>query len=180
MATDRLEIKKVTIRERAPSVEQMKAMSVLIETSAGSIKLQLLPETAPTTVRSYVRNVKAGLYDGTSFYRVSQKYYMEAGNLGDWPQDSSNRKRFFSLWPTPFEKSDVKHVRGTVSMRQIEPGSLKWYFFVISQDNPALDGRHVPFAKVVEGLDVVDKIAETEVDGDKPKQPIVIKRISVQ
>lgn len=179
MASERLEIKKITIREKTPTVEQMKAMSALIETSLGNIKLQLLADIAPTTVRAFVRYVKSGLYDGTSFFRVSQKYYMEAGNLADWPQDSPNRKRFFSLWPTPFEKSDVKHVRGTVSMRQVEPGSLKWYFFMISQDNSALDGRHVPFAKVVEGLDVADKIAEVEVDGDKPKQPITIKKISI-
>lgn len=180
MASDRIEIKKASIRERTPTVEQMKAMSAVIETSLGSIKIELLADSAPLTARAFVRYAKSGMYDGTSFYRVSQKYYMETGNLADWPQDSPNRNRFFSLWPTPFEKSDVKHVRGTVSMRQIEAGSLKWYFFIISQDNPALDGKHVPFARVIEGLEVIDRIAAAEVDGDKPKERISIKRISVQ
>lgn len=179
VAADRIEIKKITIRERTPTLDQMKAMRATIETSLGAVKLQLLPEGAPHTARAFVQYARAGLYEGTTFFRVSQNYYMEVGYLGDWPQDSANRKRQFSLWPIPAEKNDVKQERGTVSMRQGADGTTSWYFFVISKDNPALDGKHVPFAKVVEGLDVVDKIAEAEVDGDKPKQRIEIKKITV-
>jgi len=180
VAAERIEIKKVTIREKTPTLEQMKAMRATIETSLGALKLQLAPESAPNAARAFVRYSRAGLYDGTTFYRVSQKYYMEAGYLGDWPQDSPNRKRQFSLWPIPAEKSELKQERGTVSMRQGADGATSWYFFVISKDNPALDGKHTPFAKVVEGLEVLDKIAEAEVDGDKPKQRIEIKKITVQ
>ena len=179
-AVDRIEIKKVTIREKAPTVDQMKAMRATIETSLGVIKLQLAPDAAPNTARAFIRYVRAGLYDGATFFRVSQNYFLEVGYLGDWPQESPNRKRQFSLWPIPAEKSDIKQERGVVSMRQGADGTTTWYFFVISRDNPALDGKHVPFAKVVEGLDVIDKIAEAEVEGDKPKQRIEIKRITVQ
>lgn len=180
VAADRIEIKKVTIREKTPTVEQMKAMRATVETSLGNIKLQLLPVAAPGTARAFVRYARAGLYDGVTFFRVSQKYYLEAGYLGDWPQDSPNRKRQFSLWPVQAEKSDVKQERGTVSMRQAADGTTSWYFFAISRDNPALDGKHVPFAKIVEGLDVLDKIADTEVDEDKPKQRIEIRKITLQ
>ncbi|HEU4390418.1 MAG TPA: peptidylprolyl isomerase, partial [Blastocatellia bacterium] len=180
LANERIEIKKVTIRPKTPSVDEMKGMSALIETSVGNIKLQLLPEVSPNTVRQFILYAKTGMYDGTSFYRVSQKYYLEAGNLGDWPADSPNRKRFFSLWSIPFEKNDYKQVRGTVSMRQIDEGWTRWYFFIINQDNEALNGKTVPFGKVVEGLDVVDKIAASEVDGDKPKQRIDIKKVTIQ
>lgn len=180
VAADRIEIKKVTIREKTPTLDQMKPMRATIETSLGAVKLQLLPESAPNTARSFVRFARAGLYDGATFFRVSQKYFIEVGYLGDWPQDSPNRKRQFSLWPVPAEKSDVKQERGVVSMRQAQDGTTSWYFFILSRDNPALDGKHVPFAKVIEGLDIVDKIAETEVDGDKPKQRIEIKKISLQ
>ena len=180
VASERIEIKKVTIREKTPTVEQMKAMKITIETSLGNLKLQLVPDRVPNTARAFVHYAKAGLYDGTSFFRISQKYYLEVGYLGDWPQDSPNRKRQFSLWPIPAEKSDVKQERGTVSMRQAADGTTSWYFFVISKDNPALDDKHVPFAKVTEGLEVLDKIAEAEVEGDKPKQRIEIKKISVQ
>jgi cyclophilin family peptidyl-prolyl cis-trans isomerase len=178
-AADRIEIKKVTIREKTPTLDQMKAMRATIETSLGVVKLQLSPELAPNTARAFVQYARAGLYEGTTFFRVSQKYFLEVGYLGDWPQDSANRKRQFSLWPIPAEKSDVKQERGTVSMRQGADGTTSWYFFVLSKDNPALDGKHVPFAKVIEGLDVVDKIADAEVDGDKPKQRIEIKKITV-
>jgi peptidyl-prolyl cis-trans isomerase B (cyclophilin B) len=180
-AVDRIEIKKVTIREKSPTVDQMKTMRATIETSLGVIKLQLAPDAAPNTARAFIRYVQVGLYDGTTFFRVSQNYFLEVGYLGDWPPDSPNRKqRQFSLWPIPAEKSDVKQERGVVSMRQGADGTTNWYFFVISRDNPALDGKHVPFAKVVEGLDVIDKIADAEVEGDKPKQRIEIKRITVQ
>ena len=158
----------------------MKDLRVSMETSLGNVKLQLMPEAAPNATRAFVRLARSGLYDGTTFFRVSQNYYLEVGYLGDWPQDSANRKRQFSLWPIPAEKNNVKQERGTLSMRQAADGTVSWYFFIISKDNPALDGKHVPVAKVVEGLDVIDKIAEAEVDGDKPKQRIEIKKITVQ
>lgn len=180
IASERIEIRKITIREKTPTVEQMKAMRATIETSLGTLKLQLTPESAPNTTRAFIQYARAGLYDGTTFFRVSQKYFLEVGYLGDWPQDSANRKRQFSLWPLAGEKSDVKQERGTVSMRLSADGTTSWYFFVISKENPALDGKHVPFGKVVEGLDVLDKIADTEVDGDKPKQRIEIKKITIQ
>jgi cyclophilin family peptidyl-prolyl cis-trans isomerase len=179
-ARERVEIKKVTLREKTPAPEQMKAMKATIETSLGNIKLQITPEGAPETARAFVRYARAGLYDGTAFSRVSQKYYLAGGYLDDWPADHANHKRFFSLWPIAFEKTEATHARGTVSMRQVEEGSTSWYFFIISKDNPGLDGKNVPFAKVVGGLDVVDKIAETEVDGDKPKQRVDIKRITIE
>jgi cyclophilin family peptidyl-prolyl cis-trans isomerase len=180
VATDRIEIKRVTIREKTPTLDQMKAMRATLETSLGTVKVQLLPESAPNAARAFIQHARAGLYEGTTFFRVSQNYFMEVGYLGDWPQDSPNRKRQFSLWPTPVEKSDVKQERGTVSMRQAADGTISWYFFIISKDNPALDGKHVPFGKVTEGLDVVDKIAEAQVDGDKPKQRIEVKKITIQ
>lgn len=180
VAAERIEIKKVTIREKTPALDQMKAMRATIETSLGNVKLQLLPESAPNTARAFVHYARAGLYDGTTVFRVSQKYFLEVGYLGDWPQESPNRKRQFSLWPVPAEKSDVKQERGVVSMRQAQDGTTSWYFFIISRDNPALDGRHIPFAKVIEGLDIIDKIADAEVDGDKPKGRIEIKKVTVQ
>jgi len=180
VANERIEIKKITIREKTPTVEQMKAMHATIETSMGNIKLQLLAESAPEAARAFIRNSRSGLYNGVTFFRVSQSYFMEVGYLDTWPQDSPNRKRIFSLWPSPAEKNSVKQERGTVSARQADDGTTGWYFFIISKDNPALDGKHVPFAKVVEGIEVVDKIAAAEVDGDKPKQRIEIQKITVQ
>lgn len=180
MATDRVEIKKITVREKSPTAEQMKAMKGTIETSLGPLKIELLAEAAPNSAREFVRYVKAGIYEGATFFRVSGKYYMEVGYLDTWPADSPNRKRYFSLWTMPAEKSEVKHVRGTISMRIAQDGTTNWYFFVISKDNPALDGKNVPFAKVVEGLELVDKIAEAELEGDKPKERIEIKKITIQ
>ncbi len=179
IANDRIEIKKIYLREKTPTVEQMKTMAALVETSLGNLKLQLTPESSPAAARSFVRYAKSGFYDGTTFFRISHKYFLEAGNALDWPQDSPNRKKIHALWPEPAGVSAVKQTRGAVSMRRA--GEATWqYFFIIAQDNPALDGQHVPFARVTEGLDVLDKIAAAEVEGDKPKQRIEIKRISIQ
>ena len=145
----------------------------------GSMKLQLLPDV-PNTVRNFVHNVRNGLYDGVSFFRVSQQYFLEIGYLDTWVPENPNRKRIFSLWPIPAEKSSQKQERGIISARQADNGTTSWYFFITSKDNPALDGKHVPFAKITDGLDVLDKIAAAEVDGDKPKQRIEIKKISIQ
>ena len=180
VASDRIEIKKISLRAKTPTVDQMKDMAVLIETSLGNLKLQLMPEAAPNSARSFVRYARSGFYDGTSIFRVSQKYFLEAGNPADWPQDSANRKRIHVLWPAPAEASAVKQTKGTVSMRKLSDGNTTHYFFIISEANPALDGLHVPFARVSEGLDVLDKIAAAEVDGDKPKQRIEIRKITVQ
>jgi peptidyl-prolyl cis-trans isomerase B (cyclophilin B) len=180
MLTDRVEISKVTIREKTPSVEQMKAMKVVMETSLGNMKFQLTPEAAPNAARRFLRCARSGMYDTLGFYRVSQKYFIEAGSLETWAAESPNRKRFFTLWPSSFEKNEVKATRGALFMRQIAEGQTSWYFFLIAADNPALDGKHAPIAKILDGLDVLDKIAATEVDGDKPKQKIEIKKITVE
>lgn len=180
MAAERIAITKVTIRQKTPTVDQMKVMKAAIETSLGTVTLQLLPEAVPNATRNFVRYARSGFYDGTTFFRVSQKYFLEAGYPGDWPQDSPNRKRIFSMWPIPFEKNEVKQIRGTVSIRQSQDGTAGFFFFALATDNPALDGKHAPFAKVVEGLDALDKIAAAEVEGDKPRQRIEIKKITIQ
>jgi peptidyl-prolyl cis-trans isomerase B (cyclophilin B) len=178
--TDRVEIKKVTIREKTPTLEQMKSMQATVETSKGNLKLQFTPEAAPNATRAFIRYARQGIYDGTAFFRISQKYFIDAGYTDTWAPDSPNRKRFFAYWPKPYETNDTKQLRGTLSMRQGTDGTTGVQFFIISKDNPALDGKHAPVAKITEGLDVLDKIAEAEVEADKPKERIEIKKITVQ
>jgi len=179
-ATERIEIKKLTIREKTPTADQMKGMHAMIETSLGNLKLVFTPEGGPNAARSFIRYARTGIYDGTAFYRVSQKYYLEAGQSADWPQDSANRKRLLSMWEIPFEPNTIKPLRGAASLRQMQGGTVGWDFYIIARDNPSLEGKDVPFAKVVDGLDVLDKIAAAEVEGDKPKQRIEIKKITVE
>src|SRR5262249_21995837 len=167
------------IREKTPTVDQMKGMHAVIETSLGNLRLEFTPDGAPNAARSFIRYARTGLYDGTAFYRVSQKYYLEAGQLADWPQDSPNRKRPLSVWETPFEQNTIKPGRGTASLRQMQGGAVGWDFYIIASDNSSLQGKDAPFAKVVDGLDVLDKIAATDVEGDKPKQRIEIKKITI-
>ncbi len=180
MISERIVIQKVTIREKTPTLEQMKAMTMTMETSLGNLKLQFTPEHAPNATRLFIRNARSGMYDETALHRVSQKYFIEGGSTETWPPESANRKRAFSYWPVPFEKNDGKHTRGTLLLRQTGEGLTFWYYALIATDNPGLDGKNSPIAKVVEGLDVLDKIAAVEVEGDKPKQRIEVKKITIQ
>jgi cyclophilin family peptidyl-prolyl cis-trans isomerase len=179
-ATERIDIKKVIIREKTPTVDQMKSMHALIETSLGSLKLEFTPEAAPNAARLFIRHARDGIYDGTAFYRVSQKYFLEAGRPADWPEGSPNRKRAFSVWNIPLEPNTLKPDRGTAALRQLTGKTVGLDFYIISVATPSLEGKDAPFAKVVDGLDVLDKIAAAEVDGDKPKERIEIKKISIQ
>src|SRR5262249_56488699 len=124
--TERITINKVIVREKSPTVEQMKTASATIETSLGNLKIQFLSDAAPNTTRSFIRNARSGLYDGTTFFRISQKYFVEGGYLGDWPQDSPNRKRIFSLWQMPAEKSEAKQTRGVISMTKGQHQTTAW------------------------------------------------------
>ena len=179
-ATERIEIKKVTIREKTPTTDQIKSMHALIETSLGNLKLEFTPEAAPNAARLFIRHAREGIYDGTAFYRVSQKYFLEAGQPADWPEGSPNRRRPFSIWNIPLEANNLKRDRGTAALRQLTGKTVGLDFYIISVATPSLDGQDAPFAKVVDGLDVLDKIAAAEVDGDKPKQRIEIRKISIQ
>ena len=138
VAAQRIEIKKVTVRDKTPTAEQMKSMQATVETSLGNIKLQITPDAAPNSARAFIRYAKSGMYDGTTFFRVSQNYFLEAGFVGDWPAESPNRNRFFNYFTNAFEKNAVNQVRGMASLRQAQDGTTSWYFFIISRDNPVL------------------------------------------
>ena len=180
IASQRVEIKKVTLREKTPTIEQMKNMSGVIETSMGSMKINFTPEGAPNTTRNFIRLAKSGLYDGTTISKISYKYFLVGGNPADWPKDSPNNLKHFSLWAVAPEITSVKHERGTLSMIAGRDGSTQFFFSLVTQGNSALDGKNIPVAIVVDGLDVLDQLAQSEVDGDIPKQRIEIKKITIQ
>ena len=161
--------------------------TVVVETSHGTINLQLEDEKAPKTVQNFLSYVDAGHYDGTVFHRIIDGFMAQGGGF----DESYNKK------PTkaPVENeafNGLKNTKGTVAMaRTSDPHSATAQFFINVSDNAFLDHKskngsewgYTVFGKVTSGMDVVDKIrgvktgAQGPFDKDAPLQPVVIRSI---
>ena len=155
---------------------------IIIEMENGKkIKIELYPEIAPISCENFEKLVKDGFYNGLTFHRVIPGFMIQGGcpegtGMGGpgWTikgEISSNG-----------DKNDLKHTRGVLSMaRSMMPDSAGSQFFIMHEDAPHLDGQYAAFGKVVEGMDVVDEIAETETDwGDKPVNPQIMKKVYIE
>ncbi|MBP1573435.1 MAG: peptidylprolyl isomerase [Oscillospiraceae bacterium] len=154
---------------------------VTIEMENGKkIKLELYPESAPITVANFEKLVKKGFYDGLCFHRVINGFMIQGGDPlgnGTGGADEDIKGEFAANGV----KNDIKHVRGVISMaRSMMPNSASSQFFIMHKDAPHLDGQYAAFGKVVEGIEVVDEIAEVATDfRDKPKVPQIMKKVTL-
>lgn len=161
------------------SVEKMAAQCVRLETEAGLIEMEMLPETAPETVRNFLNLAATGAFDTTTFSRVVKDFVIQGGNLSTsekWSQALLLR----SSRTIPDEPNAVKHVRGIISMaRPDTPNGTTTHFFILVSEAAQLDGTFAAFGRVTSGMDVVDQINHAPVDGEKPEKPVHIKRAVV-
>ena len=155
---------------------------VTFEMEDGSIiKAELYPEIAPNTVNNFISLVKKGYYDGLIFHRVIRGFMIQGGD----PQGTGMGGPGYSIkgeFTYNGFSNDLKHTPGVLSMaRTMMPNSAGSQFFIMHKDAPHLDGAYAAFGKVTEGMDVVDKIAETDTDyRDKPIVPQVMKKVTVE
>jgi cyclophilin family peptidyl-prolyl cis-trans isomerase len=161
------------------SVEKMAAQCVRLETEAGAIEIEMLPESAPESVRNFLNLAATGLLDTTTFSRVVKGFVVQGGNLSTgqkWNLDTAKR----AARKIPDEPSLVKHERGVVSMaRPDEPNSATTHFFILVGEAAQLDGKFSAFGRVTNGMDVVDAINQAEAENEKPAKPVVITRAVV-
>lgn len=154
---------------------------VVIELENGKqIKLELYPEKAPITVENFLKLVKDGFYDGLIFHRVIEGFMIQGGDPEGTGMGGAEEK-IKGEFEDNGVPNDIKHVRGVVSMaRSRNYDSASSQFFIVHKDAPHLDGQYAAFGKVVEGMDAVDEIAETETDyNDRPLKDIRMKRVYV-
>jgi peptidyl-prolyl cis-trans isomerase B (cyclophilin B) len=175
----------VDVTPRAPepfdraSVEEMAAQCVTFETDTGTFALEMLPEAAPETVRSFLNLAATGSFDTTTFSRVVTDFVVQGGNLSTSQKITPELARR-SRRTIPDEPSYLKHVRGIASMaRPTEPNSATTNFFILVTEAPFLDGKFSAFARVTSGMAIVDKINREPVEREKPIHPIRIKRATV-
>jgi cyclophilin family peptidyl-prolyl cis-trans isomerase len=161
------------------SVEKMAAQCVRLETAAGAIEIEMLPESAPESVRNFLNLAATGLLDTTTFSRVVKGFVVQGGNLSTgqkWNLETAKR----AARKIPDEPSLVKHERGIVSMaRPDEPNSATTHFFILVGEAAQLDGKFSAFGRVTNGMDVVDAINQAEAENEKPAKPVVITRALV-
>ncbi|HEV7892801.1 MAG TPA: peptidylprolyl isomerase [Pyrinomonadaceae bacterium] len=159
--------------------EQMSKQCVTLVTEEGSIEIEMLAEAAPESVRNFLNLSAAGAYDTTVFSRVVKGFIIQGGDLTTREKVTPELARRAAR-RVPDEPSEVKHVRGVVSMaRADEPDSATTHFFILAGDGPHLDGTFAAFGRVRSGMDVVDKINNGELDGEKPKKPVRLTRATV-
>ncbi|MDE3841159.1 peptidylprolyl isomerase [Bacillus methanolicus] len=177
---------------------------VEMETSMGTIKIKLFPEYAPKTVENFITHSENGYYNGLIFHRVIKDFMIQGGD------PKGNGTGGESIYGHPFEDefSDrLFNIRGALSMANAGPNTNGSQFFIVQNNSidpgmksqmeqagypeeiikayenggtPWLDFRHTVFGQVIEGMEVVDKIANTPTGlHDKPKEDVVINKITV-
>jgi len=179
IAKERIEITDITVRPRpAPApppfsqetTEELSQYRVVLETSKGNIVIEMLPEKAPNHVRHFLRLTSLGVYDKSAFHRIAPGFVIQAGDLNTRSQPVAQSAQRYIV-KIRAEISDVKHKAGIVSMaRGEEIDSALTSFFIVLGDQPALDGTYTVFGRVVEGMDVVEKIAATPAENERPKE----------
>lgn len=156
-------------------------MNIEIKMQDGGImRGELYPEIAPITVENFVKLIEENFFEGLVFHRVIKGFMIQGGGFtanGQHKSALSIKGEFASNGV----KNDLKHTRGVLSMaRTMVPDSASSQFFIMHQDAPHLDGEYAAFGKITEGLDVVDRIAETATDfSDAPVVPQVIEYIKM-
>ena len=155
---------------------------VTIEMENGDIiKAELYPEIAPNTVNNFISLIKKGHYDGIIFHRVISGFMIQGGDptgTGMGGPGYSIKGEFLRNGVA----NNLKHGRGVLSMaRAMSPNYAGSQFFVMHENSPHLDGQYASFGKVIEGIENVDKIANTRTDfQDRPRTPQVMKKVTVE
>ena len=155
---------------------------VTIEMENGDImKAELYPEIAPNTVNNFISLIQKGYYDGLIFHRVINGFMIQGGCPDGTGMGGPGYDIKGEFSQNGF-KNDLKHSEGVLSMaRTMIPDSAGSQFFIMHKNSPHLDGAYAAFGKVIDGMDVVNKIAETATDySDRPLQPQVMKTVTVE
>jgi cyclophilin family peptidyl-prolyl cis-trans isomerase len=188
VATERVEIRHVTIRDTPPpvpdpftteSVAELAAYRAILQTSAGPITIEMFAEKAPAHVRQFLRLAQAGVYDGMAFHRIAPGFVIQTGALASRTLPLTAKQQAI-VHPLQPEFNDTKHVKGIVSMAHgDDPASATTSFFICTGTSAALDNQYTAFGRVVDGMGVVDAIEGAPRDGETPVARIDLHTVKV-
>lgn len=144
----------------------------------GTIELELDSDVAPITVTNFINLVNSKFYDGLTFHRIIDGFMIQGGDpLGNGTGGSS--KTIKGEFSENGVNNTISHVRGVISMaRSSDYNSASSQFFIVQEDTTSLDGQYAAFGKVINGMDIVDRIAKVKVEDDngtvsKENQPVI-------
>lgn len=145
------------------------------------IKAELYPDIAPNTVNNFISLINSGFYNGLTFHRVIYNFMLQGG-CPDGTGMGGPGYHIKGEFSTNGFKNDLKHTEGVLSMaRTMIPDSAGSQFFIMHKDAPHLDGQYAAFGKVIEGMEIVNEIAECDTDfSDKPLDPQIMKAVTVE
>ncbi len=155
----------------------------VLDTSMGQITIEFFPNAAPKHVENFKTLARKGFYDGVKFHRVIKGFMIQAGDPNSKDNDPSNDGAGNAGYTLKQEFNSISHKRGIVSMarRGDSVDSASCQFFIMHRDRPELDNQYTVFGRVISGMEVVDKIAETPTGArDNPTTPVVIKKVTIE
>ena len=158
---------------------------VTIKTNFGDISIELFEKEAPITTANFLEYVRSGFYKDTLFHRVINGFMIQGGGFDEAFEQKEAESIKGEFMANGFMSNDLKHTRGVLSMaRTMAPNSASSQFFIMHRDAPHLDGQYAGFGKVIEGIEVVDKIANVQTCSrgwydDVPRVPVVIEKVEI-
>ena len=152
----------------------------VLTTNYGTIRMRFFPDAAPKAVYSFKSLALSGYYDGVTFHRVIDDFMIQGGD----PEGTGMGGPGYSIkgeFSHNGFKNDLLHTKGVLSMaRTMMPNSAGSQFFIMHKNSPHLDGAYAAFGKIIEGMDIVNKIAETDTDySDRPLDEQKMKKVTV-
>lgn len=183
---ERIVIRKATIRDRPVEAfttetdAELGEFRATLETTLGPITVEFFVDKAPGHVRAFLQLAEAGVLTGTAFHRVVPGFVVQAGLTSTRTVPLTERQRRYVKNLSP-EFTDVRHERGILSMARAEAlDSAQTSFFVVLGPQPSLDGKYTVFGRVVEGMNVIEAIEKTPVDGEAPRSRIDITNVRIE
>ncbi len=164
------------------SFEEGEIVNVKITMQDGGVmELELYPDKAPETVQNFVDLAEAGFYNGLTFHRIVEGFMIQGGDPEGTGMGGSDKNIRGEFAGNGFEKNDISHERGVISMARAQnPNSASSQFFICHDDATFLDGQYAAFGKMTNGFDVLDALAKTPVRGETPLSKPVIASITVE
>ena len=162
--------------------DQIKGIKATIVTSHGDIEIEFFPEKAPLHCFNFITRAESGFYDNTLFHRVIPNFMIQGGDPITRTDNVSAYGTGGPIVHIPHEFNDISHGPGILSMARtssIKDGAGS-QFFIMHGSSPQLDGQYTVFGRVINGMEVVDKIAAVQrAENDRPVQPVRIQTIKV-
>jgi dolichyl-diphosphooligosaccharide--protein glycosyltransferase len=153
----------------------------ILKTSLGNITIEFFPEAAPKHVKSFLNLSNTGFYDGTIFHRIVKNFVIQGGD--PTTKNSTQKDRWGTGGPgytIEAEFNDIPHERGVLSMaRTADPNSAGSQFFIVTKDSKFLDNQYTIFGRVIDGMEIVDKIEDLTTN-QSSDQPIDFEKAKIQ